>query len=71
VRTFTPGMSITRGLFSVDLYTYKAFNPQTAVSFTRDFFRTKELAYKECSPLVDIPTISIIIKLRNRQKQTL
>lgn len=33
--------------FSVDIYTCKAFDPQTAVTFTKDFFQTDTIEYKE------------------------
>lgn len=32
--------------FSVDIYTCKKFDPQKAISFTKRFFRTKQLSYK-------------------------
>jgi len=36
-----------RLFFSVDIYTCKAFLPETAVQFTRDFFNTSEIEAKE------------------------
>lgn len=36
-----------RSFFSVDIYTCKAFNPQAAIIFTRAYFQSKELTYKE------------------------
>ncbi|HVV25728.1 MAG TPA: S-adenosylmethionine decarboxylase [Candidatus Saccharimonadales bacterium] len=33
--------------FSVDIYTCKKFDPQTAVDFTRHYFQTTELEFKE------------------------
>lgn len=33
--------------FSVDIYTCKAFDPQKVLDFTREFFETSELEYKE------------------------
>lgn len=33
--------------FSVDIYTCKAFNPQAAVDFTRDFFKAVKIEFKE------------------------
>ena len=36
-----------RLFFSVDIYTCKAFLPETAVQFTQDFFKTSEIEAKE------------------------
>jgi S-adenosylmethionine decarboxylase len=33
--------------FSVDIYTCKKFSVETALAFTRDFFKPSKLAYKE------------------------
>ncbi|MEU8611842.1 S-adenosylmethionine decarboxylase [Actinoplanes sp. NPDC048791] len=33
--------------FSVDIYTCKAFDPQTVIDFTKEYFRTTELVAKE------------------------
>lgn len=33
--------------FSVDIYTCKAFDPQTAIEYTKDFFATSEIVFKE------------------------
>ena len=33
--------------FSVDIYTCKAFKPEDAVAFTKDFFNASEIVYKE------------------------
>jgi S-adenosylmethionine decarboxylase len=33
--------------FSVDIYTCKSFDPASAVEFTKDYFKTTELTYKE------------------------
>lgn len=33
--------------FSVDIYTCKAFKPEVAIEFTRDYFQTNELEFKE------------------------
>ena len=33
--------------FSVDIYTWKAFDPQTVIDFTKEYFRTTELVAKE------------------------
>ena len=33
--------------FSVDIYTCKAFKAEDAVVFTKDFFNTSEIVYKE------------------------
>ena len=33
--------------FSVDIYTCKEFNPQSAVAFTKQFFNTTAIEYKE------------------------
>lgn len=33
--------------FSVDIYTCKAFDPQSAVAFTKQFFSTTEIEFKE------------------------
>jgi S-adenosylmethionine decarboxylase len=32
--------------FSVDIYTCKAFDPETAVKFTRDFFDANEIEFR-------------------------
>lgn len=36
-----------RLFFSVDIYTCKAFPPEDAIEFTRDYFAASELVYKE------------------------
>ena len=33
--------------FSVDIYTCKAFKPETAIEFTRNYFQATELEYRE------------------------
>lgn len=33
--------------FSVDIYTCKAFDPQKAVDFTKEYFEASEVVYKE------------------------
>ncbi len=33
--------------FSVDIYTCKAFNPDDAIAFTKDYFNTAEIVSKE------------------------
>lgn len=33
--------------FSVDIYTCKAFSPVDATEFTQDYFKTKEIVFKE------------------------
>lgn len=33
--------------FSVDIYTCKAFDPQAAVEFTKDFFKATKIVHKE------------------------
>jgi len=33
--------------FSVDIYTCKAFIPEDAVKFTRDYFKTNSIVFKE------------------------
>ena len=33
--------------YSVDIYTCKAFDPQKAVQFTKDFFNSENVEYKE------------------------
>lgn len=33
--------------FSVDIYTCKKFDPQTAVEFTKDYLKATEVVYKE------------------------
>ena len=33
--------------FSVDIYTCKAFDPQKVIDFTKEFFETSEIEYKE------------------------
>ncbi len=33
--------------FSVDIYTCKAFNPQVAIDYTKDFFAVSEIVFKE------------------------
>lgn len=33
--------------FSVDIYTCKEFDPQVAVAFTKDYFKTTQIEYKE------------------------
>lgn len=33
--------------FSVDVYTCKAFDPQTAIDYTRDFFKATEIVWRE------------------------
>lgn len=33
--------------FSVDLYTCKEFDPKKVEAFTKEYFKTKELVYKE------------------------
>lgn len=33
--------------YSVDIYTCKAFDPQVAVDFTKEFFKSKAVEYKE------------------------
>lgn len=35
--------------FSVDIYTCKSFEIETAVMFTKDYFKTTEIVYKEVS----------------------
>src|SRR3989344_157278 len=34
-------------LVTVDIYTCKSFSPEKAVDFTRDFFKTREVVWKE------------------------
>jgi len=36
-----------RLFFSVDIYTCKAFSPESAVQFTRDFFNVTDIAARE------------------------
>lgn len=36
-----------RLFFSVDIYTCKAFDPEKAAAFTRDYFKSTEQVYKE------------------------
>jgi len=33
--------------FSVDIYTCKEFSPEDAVKFTQEYFKTKEIVYRE------------------------
>lgn len=33
--------------FSVDIYTCKAFDPKKAVEFTKNYFKTSEITFKE------------------------
>lgn len=33
--------------FSVDIYTCKAFDPKVAVEFTKNYFKAKEVVFKE------------------------
>ena len=36
-----------RLFFSVDVYTCKEFDPQAVVEFTKDFFKTEQIEYKD------------------------
>ncbi len=36
-----------RLFFSVDIYTCKAFDPQKVIEYTEEFFKTKEIVFKE------------------------